>query len=101
MQAGGQEFESLHLHLRTPYAPQGLCPFGRVQARYKIKHLKTLMEARFRHVFKHLILHTYLENRILNKNELYILNQNIKTSEAIQEIVWKNKLVNAKAFMKT
>ena len=45
--------------------------------------------------------HTYLENRILNKNELYILNQNIKTSEAIQEIVWKNKLVNAKAFMKT
>ena len=44
---------------------------------------------------------TYLENRILNKNELYILNQNIKTSEAIQEIVWKNKLVNAKAFMKT
>ena len=65
LQAGGQEFESLHLHLRTPYAPQGLCPFGRVQARYKIKHLKTLMEARFRHVFKHLILHTYLENRIL------------------------------------
>ena len=45
--------------------------------------------------------HTYLENRILNKNELYILNQNIKTSEAIQAIVWKNKLVNAKAFMKT
>ena len=44
---------------------------------------------------------TYLENRILNKNELYILNQNIKTSEAIQEIVWKNTLVNAKAFMKT
>ena len=43
--------------------------------------------------------HTYLENRILNKNELYILNQNIKTSEAIQEIVWKNKLVNAKAFI--
>ena len=42
---------------------------------------------------------TYLENRILNKNELYILNQNIKTSEAIQEIVWKNKLVNAKAFI--
>ena len=41
----------------------------------------------------------YLENRILNKNELYILNQNIKTSEAIQEIVWKNKLVNAKAFI--
>ena len=65
LQAGGQEFESLHLHLRTPYAPQGLCPFGRVQARYKIKHLKTLMEASFRHVFKHLILHTYLENRIL------------------------------------
>ena len=48
---------------------------------------------------KHPILHTYLENRILNKNELYILNQNIKTSEAIQEIVWKNKLVNAKAFI--
>ena len=38
LQAGGQEFESLHLHLRTPYAPQGLCPFGRVQARYKIKY---------------------------------------------------------------
>lgn len=35
--------------------------------------------------------HTYLENRILNKNELYILNQNIKTSEAIQEIVWKKQ----------
>ena len=34
---------------------------------------------------------TYLENRILNKNELYILNQNIKTSEAIQEIVWKKQ----------
>ena len=33
--------------------------------------------------------HMYLENRILNKNELYILNQNIKTSEAIQAIVWK------------
>ena len=65
LQAGGQEFESLHLHLRTPYAPQGLCPFGCVQARYKIKHLKTLMEASFQHVFKHLILHTYLENRIL------------------------------------
>ena len=88
MQAGGQEFESLHLHLRTPYAPQGLCPFGRVQARYKIKHLKTLMEASFRHVFKHLILHTYLENRILNRNEL-IIQLNIKTSEAIQAIVWK------------
>ena len=71
MQAGGQEFESLHLHLRTPYAPQGLCPFGRVQARYKIKHLKTLMEASFRHVFKHLILHTYLENRILKKDNLF------------------------------
>ena len=35
--------------------------------------------------------HTYLENRILNKNELYILNQNIKTSEAIQAIVWKKQ----------
>ena len=46
-------------------APQELRSFGRVQARYKIKHLKTLMEASFRHVFKHLILHTYLENRIL------------------------------------
>ena len=34
-----------------------------------------------------------------NENELNILNQNIKTSEAIQEIVWKNKLVNAKAFI--
>ena len=34
---------------------------------------------------------TYLENRILNKNELYILNQNIKTSEAIQAIVWKKQ----------
>ena len=35
----------------------------------------------------------------MNENELNILNQNIKTSEAIQEIVWKNKLVNAKAFI--
>ena len=35
--------------------------------------------------------HTYLENRILNKNELHILNQNIKTSEAIQAIVWKKQ----------
>ena len=57
------------------------------------------MEASFQHKSKHPILHTYLENRILNKNELYILKQNIKTSEAIQEIVWKNKLVNAKAFI--
>ena len=40
---------------------------------------------------KHPILHTYLENRILNKNELNIQNQNIKTSEAIQEIVWKKQ----------
>ena len=72
-----------------------------MQARYKIEYSDLLMEASFQHKSKHPILHTYLENRILNKNELYILNQNIKTSEAIQEIVWKNKLVNAKAFMKT
>ena len=37
------------------------------------------------------VYHTYLENRILNKNELNIQNQNIKTSEAIQEIVWKKQ----------
>ena len=38
---------------------------------------------------------TYLENRILNKNELEYSNQNIKTSEAIQGLYGKQTL-NAK-----
>ena len=49
---------------------------------------------------KHPILHTYLENRILNKNELNIQNQNIKTSEAIQEIVWKKQTCKCESVYK-
>ena len=121
LQAGGQEFESLHLHLpkwlwgrrlvlkpwkwrkhtiRVTYAPQELCSFGRVQARYKIEYSDLLMEASFQHKSKHPILHTYLENRILNKNELNIQNQNIKTSEAIQEIVWKKQTCKCESVYK-
>ena len=44
--------------------------------------------------------HTYLENRILNKNELNIQNQNIKTSEAIQEIVWKKQTCKCESVYK-
>ena len=57
-------------------------PFAEVTKRKKLM-LKTSEETEAYHM--------YLENRILNKNELYILNQNIKTSEAIQEIVWKKQ----------
>ena len=57
------------------YAPQELRSFGRVQARYKIKHSDLLMKASFQHKSEHLILHTYLENHILMKNELNILNE--------------------------
>ena len=49
------------------YAPQGLRPFGRVQARYKMKYSNLLRNASILHRFKHFILHTYLENRILKK----------------------------------
>ena len=64
LQAGGHEFESHHLHCAT-CAPQVLWTFGRVQARYKIKYRKPLMKASFQHSFLFLILHMYLENRIL------------------------------------
>ena len=40
------------------------------------------------------------KNRILDKNELNIQNQNIKTSEAIQEIVWKKQTCKCESVYK-
>ena len=81
-------------------AAQELRSFGRVQARCKTEYSDLFMEASFQHKSKHSILHTYLENRILNKNELNIQNQNIKTSEAIQEIVWKKQTCKCESVYK-
>ena len=44
---------------------------------------------------------TYLENRILNKNELNIQIRISRHPRPYKRLYGKNKLVNAKAFMKT
>jgi len=59
-----------------------------VQARYKIKHSDLLMKASFQHKSEHLILHTYLENRILNKElNIQIEYQDIRghTSDCMEQ----------------
>jgi hypothetical protein len=45
--------------------------------------------------------HTYLENRILNQNELNIQIRISRHPRPYKRLYGKNKLVNAKAFMKT
>ena len=45
--------------------------------------------------------HTYLENRILNKNELNIQIRISRHPRPYKRLYGRNKLVNAKAFMKT
>ena len=44
---------------------------------------------------------TYLENRILNKNELNIQIRISRHPRPYKRLYGRNKLVNAKAFMKT
>ena len=85
LQAGGQEFESLHLHspkrkLRRraeTYALREQSSLSRVQARYKIKYFDLLTNASISRKSNYLILHTYLENRIL-KNYDKSFKRNIK-----------------------
>ena len=85
LQAGGQEFESLHLHSpkRKPrrraetYALREQSSLSRMQARYKIKYFDLLTNASISRKSNHLILHTYLENRIL-KNYDKSFKRNIK-----------------------
>ena len=90
LQAGGQEFESLHLHspkrkLRRraeTYALREQSSLGRVQARYKIKYFDLLTNASISRESNHLILHTYLENRILKNYDKSFKREISKTSEA-------------------
>ena len=61
LQAGGQEFESLHLHSCLNAALRKLRFLSRVQARYQTEYLNLLTKASFRHRFKHPILQRTLK----------------------------------------
>ena len=61
LQAGGQEFESLHLHWCLNIAAQKLRFFARVQARYKIEYPDRLMKASFQRRPKYPILQCTLK----------------------------------------
>ena len=99
LQAGGQEFESLHLHspkrkLRRcaeTYALREQSSLSRVQARYKIKYFDLLTNASISRKSNHLILHTYFENRILKNYDKSFKREISKTSEAHRKMRKKHR----------
>ena len=92
LQAGGQEFESLHLHSWLYIAVRKQSFLTHVQARYENKTLRRLMKASFHKHSKHFVFAMYLENCILKiwyKVQTERFETNIKTSEVLHESVTK------------
>ena len=92
LQAGGQEFESLHLHSWLYIAVRKQSFLTHVQARYENKILRKLMKASFQRIRNILFSQCTLKTaymKIWYKVQTERFETNIKTSEVLHESVTK------------
>ena len=92
LQAGGQEFESLHLHSWLYIAVRKQSFLTHVQARYENKTLRRLMKASFQRIRNILFSQCTLKTaymKIWYKVQTERFETNIKTSEVLHESVTK------------